>query len=100
MKLMNKWYVYIIQTEKNKLYTGVAIDVEKRFLEHLNQPGKKGAKFFLSDKPIKIVFIQEELDRSSAQKLESQIKKLKRATKEILVELYQVSSLSESEFGP
>jgi putative endonuclease len=72
---MNQWYVYIIQTEKNRLYTGVSTDPERRFIEHLCDT-KKGAKFFRSDTPVKIVYLEEAFDYSSALKREIQIKKL------------------------
>ena len=53
-----KYWTYILETEKGTLYTGVAIDVEKRFQEHLegSAKGKKGAKYTNSNKPVKIVY--------------------------------------------
>lgn len=77
------WYVYIIQTQKNKLYTGIARDYERRFLEHLSGIG--GAKFFRSDSPDKIVYLEECSDRSIASKREYEIKKLTRKQKEKLI---------------
>lgn len=74
------WYVYIIQTEKGVLYTGITTDIERRFSEHLFE-SKKGAKFFRGSVPEKIVY-QEVCDsRSTASKREAQIKKMKRAEK-------------------
>ena len=80
---MNSWYVYIILTEKNKLYTGITTDLERRFQEHLTQ--KRGAKFFRSDRPRKIVYSQVFENRSSASKEEAAIKKLTRKQKEHLI---------------
>jgi putative endonuclease len=74
------WYVYIIQTEKGVLYTGITTDIERRFSEHLFE-SKKGAKFFRGSVPEKIVY-QEVCDsRSMASKREAQIKKMKRSEK-------------------
>jgi len=84
-----KWFLYIILTEKNKLYTGITTDLERRFLEHKNL---SGAKFFYSDKPLKIVYQESFSNRSLASKRECEIKKLKRAQKLKLIENYSSSS--------
>ena len=81
---MKKWYLYMIQTEKGKLYTGIAIDVERRFLEHLS--GINGAKFFRSDPPEKVVYVEDCLDRSDASIKEIATKKLTRKKKEQLIQ--------------
>ena len=77
------WYLYIIQTEKNKFYTGIAVDVERRFLQHLTGIG--GAKFFRSDRPDKLVYVEEFHNRSFASIRESEIKKLTRKQKEKMI---------------
>lgn len=69
------WFVYMILTTKNRLYTGVSTDPERRFVEHLCDP-KKGAKFFRSDSPVMIVHLEEVDSYSSALKREIQIKKM------------------------
>lgn len=80
------WFVYIILTEKNRLYTGIATDVERRFVEHLCD-SKKGAKFFRSDSPKVVLYVEEFSNRSLASIREAQIKKLKRLEKEKLVRI-------------
>ncbi len=78
MKEKKVWFLYIILTKKNKLYTGITTDLKRRFLEHKT---KKGAKFFRSDTPKKIVYQKKYKDRSSASKAEAQMKKLSRERK-------------------
>ncbi|MEL7224766.1 MAG: GIY-YIG nuclease family protein [Cyanobacteria bacterium J06576_12] len=39
----SSWFLYLVRTRHNFLYTGIAVDVSKRFAEH--QQGKKGAKY-------------------------------------------------------
>lgn len=73
----------MIETSKGKLYTGIAVDVERRFLEHLS--GLGGAKFFRSDPPEKLVYVEDCLDRSDASIREAFIKKLSRKQKEKLI---------------
>lgn len=83
---MADWWVYIIETKTGKLYTGISTDVDRRFAEHAQQRNK-GAKFFRSDPPQRIVY-REELDsRSAATKREMLIKKLTRQAKLELIGL-------------
>ena len=77
------WFVYMILTEKNRLYTGIATDVERRFIEHLCDP-TKGAKFFRSDRPIVVVYCEECENRSLASRREAEIKKMSRNSKDKL----------------
>lgn len=83
-----KYWTYILLTEKGTLYTGVAIDVEKRFQEHLegSTKGKKGAKYTNSNKPVKIVYKKQFESKSLAMKEEWRIKHLKREEKLKLIE--------------
>jgi len=82
------WFVYMILTEKNRLYTGIATDVERRFVEHLCDSAK-GAKFFRSDRPVMVVYYEEHTNRSEASVREAQIKKLNRLAKDKLVKSLQ-----------
>ncbi len=63
------------------LYTGIARDVEARFLVH---KGGKGAKFTRANRPIKIVHREEFSSRSEALRREAAIKKMTKAEKEKL----------------
>lgn len=78
MKQM-KWFVYIIQSEKGHLYTGITTDVERRFKEHSDS--RKGAKYFRGKVPVEVVFQKDFKDRSSASKYEAVVKKMSRAKK-------------------
>ena len=78
-----KYYLYILQTKDDTLYCGIARDVQRRFLEHLNG---KGAKYTRSHKPLKIVYTKEYDNKSDALKEECRIKKLKRSQKLELIE--------------
>ncbi len=80
----DKWQVYIVEAANGKLYTGIATDVERRFNEHAE--GKKGARFFRTTRPMRIVWQEAHPDRSSATKREMAIKKMTRQQKLALVE--------------
>lgn len=81
MEVLKKavWFVYIIENEKGFYYTGITTDVTRRFREHSSS--KKGAKFFKTGAPVKIVFKKKFPDRSLASKFECQVKKLTRVQK-------------------
>jgi putative endonuclease len=74
-----EWYVYIIKASDDSLYTGVTTDVERRFSEHSDS--RKGARFFRGRDPVEVVYTENHPDRSSAQRRESEIKKLTRDLK-------------------
>lgn len=88
------WWVYIIQTDNESYYTGITTDPTRRFMEHLEVyegvKNAKGAKFFRSVKPVRIIHQEAFANRSEASKRERQIKKLNRAQKQQLVLKSQV----------
>ncbi len=86
------WKVYIILCSDSTLYTGITIDIEKRFTAHNNQTG---AKYFRGRSPEKIIYLETGYDRSMASKRESVIKKLSRIQKMQLIE----SELNEVKHG-
>lgn len=77
------WFVYILETQSGKLYTGITTHPERRFQEHRASP--KGAKFFRTDPPKSIVYTETYATRSEASKREHAIKQMKRHEKEELV---------------
>ena len=79
---MKKWYVYIIQADNKKLYTGITTDLMRRFEQHRSG---KGAKFFRVSKPQKIVFYERQSTRSRAQVREAEIKQMTRRQKLLLI---------------
>ena len=78
-----RWFIYIIETLNNKLYTGITKDVEKRFHEHQNL--KTGAKFLKANPPKKVVYTEKVFSKSKALKREIEIKKLSRSEKDQLI---------------
>lgn len=78
------WYVYIIQNEKGYLYTGITTDLNRRFEEHAGS--EKGAKFFRTGAPSKMVFSKKFKNRSLASKCEYAIKSMSRVQKLNLIQ--------------
>jgi putative endonuclease len=79
------YYVYLLQTEHDTIYCGIAKDVEKRFQEHLTGVKNKGAKYTNANKPVKILYKCAYETKSLAMKEEARIKKLNRKEKNMLV---------------
>jgi len=76
------WYLYMVRCRDGKLYTGIAIDIERRIAEH--QAGK-GAKYLRGRAPLRLVFKRKIGSRSLALKVEQLIKKLPKREKEMIV---------------
>ena len=67
------YFVYMLECEDGSYYIGTTNDVEKRFAKHING---KGASYTRSHKPVKVVYQEELIDKSSALKREHVLKKL------------------------
>jgi len=93
------WQIYIIEADDQKLYTGITLDIVRRWSEHSNISGdksRKGAKFFRGREPKKLLYLEQADNRSLASQKEYQIKKLSRANKLALIDtssnaLYQLA---------
>lgn len=77
-----KHFVYILKCIDNTLYTGYAVDVQKRCDVHNRG---KGAKYTRTRLPVKVVYIEEFSTKSDALKREYQIKQMSRRQKEKLI---------------
>ena len=78
------WHVYIIECADGTYYTGITTDVERRLNEH--NYSFKSAKYTRSRRPVKLVYVEASENRSTASRRESQIKKLSRNKKTLLIE--------------
>ena len=74
------YYIYIIKTLNDTLYTGITTNIVRRFQEH---SGKlpRGAKYTRSNPPKSIEALWQCESRSDASKLEAKIKSLSKASK-------------------
>tara|TARA_B100000686_G_C16117348_1_gene630891 strand:- start:265 stop:561 length:297 start_codon:yes stop_codon:yes gene_type:complete len=80
---MANWSIYLVKCRDDSLYAGIALDVEKRMLEH--QGGKRGAKYLRGRGPLTLAFSREVGERGLALRVEARIKKLSRKAKLDLV---------------
>jgi putative endonuclease len=75
---MSHW-IYILKCIDKTLYTGYAVDVDKRCAKH--NSGKGGAKYTRCRLPVEVVYREEYDTKSDALKREYQIKQMSRLEK-------------------
>ena len=73
------WFLYLLRTRDGSLYTGIALDVEKRLAEHV--AGIRGAKALRGRGPLQLVYRTEVGARGLTQGLEYRIKRLAKTAK-------------------
>lgn len=79
----SQWYVYLIRMRNNALYCGITTDVSRRFLQHQQGVGAKALK---GKGPLTLEWhCPAGTNRSSASKIEYQIKRLTKVKKEQLI---------------
>ncbi len=81
---MSEWYLYIVRCCDGSLYTGITIDVARRFEEHCGK-GKNGAKYCRSRRPLTLVFQAKIGNRNMALKVEIKVKRLPKVKKKMLI---------------
>ena len=74
------WHVYIVRCADDTLYTGIAVNVQRRVAEH-NSEGRAGARYTRARRPVVLVYQEQAADRSAAARREYQIKQLPRRDK-------------------
>jgi putative endonuclease len=76
------YFVYLLLCEDGTIYTGITTDVDRRFKEH--QSGK-ASHYTHAKKAVRILYTEEQPDRSSALKREAEIKGWPREKKLALI---------------
>jgi putative endonuclease len=75
-------FVYILRCSDGTYYTGYTTELRRRIDEH-NEG--KGAKYTRGRGPVELMYIEEGISRSWAQRREESIKRLPREKKESLI---------------
>ncbi len=77
------WFVYMVRCADNSLYTGIAVDVYKRVVEH--NSSRNGARYTKARRPVRLVYTEVASSRSDASKREAMLKRLRKGDKERLI---------------
>ncbi|HEY2344273.1 MAG TPA: GIY-YIG nuclease family protein [Xanthomonadaceae bacterium] len=67
------WFVYLIECRDGSIYTGIAVDVARRYAQHASG---KGARYTRSHPPVRLLGTFAQADRSSALKAEHAIRRM------------------------
>lgn len=78
------FFVYIIRTSANTLYTGYTNDLEKRLKTHKSKTNR-AAKYLRSFTSLEMVYFEEFKTKSEALKREYELKTWTKAKKEKLI---------------
>lgn len=81
LQAMSVWYVYLIECVDGSVYTGIAVDVDRRYAQHA---AGKGARYTRSHPPSRLLARFEYPDRGSASRAEYAIKRLTPARKRMM----------------
>lgn len=80
------YYCYIVECADSSFYTGWTLDPARREKQHNSG---HGAKYTRLHRPVHLVYIEEQPDRSSAMKREARIKMMTHGQKQKLVDVYR-----------
>ncbi len=77
----------------NTIYTGITTDLERRVTEH--NTSHLGAKYTKARRPVQLVWSQETTDRSTASKIEIELKKKTKLQKEKIIQEKEILVLTD-----
>ncbi len=86
------YFCYIVECCDGTYYTGWTIDPARREKQHNSGHGAKYTRFH---RPVRLVYVEEVTDRSSAMKREIAIKRLDHERKKRLIKASQGNSNNE-----
>ncbi len=82
-KKSKRWLLYILQCSDNTFYTGITNDLQCRLDKHNNG---SASRYTRSRRPVKVIYYERCLNKSSALKKEFKVKALSRAEKKIYIQ--------------
>jgi putative endonuclease len=77
-------YCYILECSDGTYYTGWTTDPERRLRQHNRG---NGARYTRARRPVRLVYVEEQPDRSSAMRREIRIKRMRREAKGKLINI-------------
>lgn len=84
--MTKRFFVYILRTDKNTLYTGYTSNLEKRLRMHKDK-SPTSAKYLRGFKTLELVYSETYTSKVKALKREAQIKSLSKEKKEKLIRI-------------
>ncbi|TQQ81040.1 GIY-YIG nuclease family protein [Halonotius terrestris] len=87
-------YVYILRCADDSYYTGYTTDPQRRLAEH---NAGEGAKYTRGRTPVDLVYLEAHESQSAAMSREYELKQLRRAEKEELIDAAAEPSLPDDD---
>ncbi len=81
----SQWQLYLVRTASGSLYAGISTDPQRRLRQHQGELAG-GARALRGKGPLTLVWTFAACNRSHASMLEYQLKQLKKADKERLIQ--------------
>lgn len=81
------WCVYVLVCADGSLYTGITTDIERRVAQH-NGERAGGARCTRARRPVRLAYVEAQLDRGAAARREADIKRMRVDQKRALVEAW------------
>lgn len=81
--MLKYYFTYILECADKSYYTGITNDIDRRIAEH--NEGENPIAYTYSRRPVKLVYLEQFFDPSTAIELEKQIKGWSRKKKDALI---------------
>jgi putative endonuclease len=78
------WYLYVVRTVDNFLYTGITTDVDRRYAEHC-AGGARASRYLRAHPPAELLWSRPIGSKGAALKAEYRFKQFPRTEKERLI---------------
>lgn len=80
---MSAWYLYLIECRNGSIYTGITVDVDRRYAQHCDG---NGARYTRANPPARLLAAFVYPDRACASRAEHAVKQLTPARKRAVAE--------------
>lgn len=91
---MAGWFVYMLECRDGSVYTGITVDVDRRFQQHL---AGKGARYTRSHPPLRVLGSAPYMDRSQASCAEHAAKQLSATAKRALCSSWALDAAARAD---
>jgi predicted GIY-YIG superfamily endonuclease len=78
-----EWFLYIVRCADGSLYTGITVDVARRYKQH---NAGTASRYTRSRLPVELIYQESQPNQSAALKRELAVKAMSREEKELLVQ--------------
>ncbi|MEP7328544.1 MAG: GIY-YIG nuclease family protein [Betaproteobacteria bacterium] len=90
-RAVRPWFLYLIQCRNGAIYTGIALNVAKRFAAHV---AGTGARYTRSNPPVKLLAVIEYGNQKEASRAEWETKQMTAADKRAMIRRGSAADLS------